>query len=76
MSWPRQGLEECPTEKSADWCWADRGLIPIADALYDTETHISSVTHRKQFQLPALLLPLWKWDHLVLTVLPHKDQSH
>ena len=49
-------------EKSADWYWEDRCLIPIAGALYDTETHISSVTHRKQFQLPALLFPLWKQD--------------
>lgn len=53
-------------------------LIPIAEALYDTETYVSSVTHRKQFQLPALQFPLWKWDHLVLTVpiVSHKVQSH
>lgn len=78
MSRPRQGLEKCLTEKSADWYWEDGCLIPIAEALYDTETHISSVTHWKQFQLPVLQSPLWKQDHLVLTVplVSHKDQSH
>lgn len=78
MSWSRQRLEECVTEKSADWYWEDRCLIPIAEALHDTETHISSVTYRKQFQLPALQFPLWKRDHLMLTVplISCTDQSY
>lgn len=72
------GAGGASTEKSADWYREDKCLIAIAEALYDTETHISSVTHRKQFQLPAFQFPLWKWDRLVLTVplISHKDQSH
>lgn len=78
MSWSRQRLEECLTEKSAGWYWEDRCLTPIAEALCDTETHISSVTRRKQFQLPVLQFALWKRDHLMLTVplISCKDQSY
>lgn len=49
VSWPRQGLEKHLMEKFADPYWEDRCLIPIAEALYDNETHTSSVTHWKQF---------------------------
>lgn len=53
-SWSRQGLEECLTEKPADWYCEGKCSVPFAEALAAPETNVPFVTHGKQFQLPML----------------------